>query len=205
MGGNAVHQVEHQQQRHQSEAYAEARQVELGGVEDGDDQHGAQVVHNGQRRQEDLEHQRHALAQQRQYADGEGNVGGHGDAPAARQFAFEAEHLVDAHRHQHSAHGREYGQRGHLEVALALDFEAHHQEEDGHQGVVDPVDEVHVDAELVDGHADVEVLEQPFVPFLQRAVGPHKGYDAHNHQHHASVGGHFDERLGRSLKSFECA
>ena len=61
---------------------AEHRQRQIGGIEHGDDQHRAEIVDDGERRQEHLQRHRHARAEQRQDAEREGDVGGGRDGPA---------------------------------------------------------------------------------------------------------------------------
>ena len=58
-------------------------------VERGDDDDGADVVDDGQAEEEHLQLGRHPGAEQREDAEGEGDVGGHRDAPAVAAVAAE--------------------------------------------------------------------------------------------------------------------
>ena len=70
-----------QRRQHRGRA-AQRGQVEIAGVEDGDDQHRAEIVDDRQRRQEHLQRGRHALAEQRQHAEREGDVGRGRESPS---------------------------------------------------------------------------------------------------------------------------
>jgi hypothetical protein len=113
-------------------------------VEDGDDQDRPDVVDHRERQQQHAQRWRHPPAQQRQDADREGDVGRHRHAPAAAAGAAGVERGIDDGRRQHAAHRGEQRQRRPAQVAelslvhLAPDLEAHDEEEDRHQAVVDP-------------------------------------------------------------------
>ena len=114
-----------------------------------------------ERQQEDLQRGGNARAQQRQHADGEGDVGGRRYRPASqRRRIAGVDGDVDDGGHHHAADGRNDGQRGLAEgrqlalQQLALDLQADQKEEDRHQAVVDPVQQRLVERERADAHAD---------------------------------------------------
>ena len=84
-------------------------------------------------------------------ADREGDVGGHGDAPAAGAGVPGVERGEDEGGHDHAAEGGDGRERCGAPVAqlagdqLALDLQAGQQEEQGHQPVVDEPWSVHVE------------------------------------------------------------
>ena len=90
-----------------------------------------------------LNAERDPVAQQRQHAEGEGDVRRHGDAPAAVPRPAGVQRRVEQRRHDHSAERSRDGQRrlpdgGELAGEhLALDLEADDEEEHRHQPVVD--------------------------------------------------------------------
>ena len=115
-----------------------------------------------------------------EHADREGDVGGHRDAPAgAAVAAGRVEREVEAGRHDHPADRRDDRQgRGPrvAEVAvdqLVLDLQPDDEEEDHHQGVVDPVLQRLVEVERPDVEDEVGV-PQRVVRRRPRAVGPHQ-------------------------------
>ncbi len=80
-------------------------------VENRDDGDGAEVVDDRQRQQEHLERERHPVAEQRQHAEREGDVGRRRDRPAGRQSRLAPGHgEVDQRRHEHPADRRHAGQ-----------------------------------------------------------------------------------------------
>ncbi len=64
--------------------------MDLLGVEQGDHRHRAEVVGDGERGEKDLEPERNPLAEDGQHPEGEGDVGGHGDAPASGGVAADS-------------------------------------------------------------------------------------------------------------------
>ncbi len=153
--------------------HPEAAEGELGGVEEGDHQDRPQVVHDGHGGDEDLEGQGHAPPQESQDPQGEGDVRGHGDAPAVGPRAAGVPQGVDRCRHQHPTHRRRQGEGrlpglGELpHQDLALDLQAHDEEEDRHQPVVDPEEERLGDREVGHRHVDRR-LPEPRVPAAVR-------------------------------------
>ena len=74
----------HQDQDAEKDRRQDQRQVrQFAGVEQGNDDDRAEVINDRQGHQKQFQRHRHALAQQGQYAEGEGDIGGHGDGPAA--------------------------------------------------------------------------------------------------------------------------
>ena len=128
-----------------SPASASASAERWCGIEDRDDQDGAEIVDDGERRQEHLQGERHAAAERGQHAQRKGDVGGGRDRPAAqRRRIAPVEGDVEGGRHRHAADGagdRQRHLRGLRQRALhdlALDLEPDQQEEERHQPVVDP-------------------------------------------------------------------
>ncbi|MNI55420.1 hypothetical protein D3C73_1103710 [compost metagenome] len=118
---------------------------QFAGIENRDDDDRAEVVDDRQGHQEQLQRHRHAFAQQRQYAQREGDVGGGRDRPAVQgRWVVTVEEPVDQRRHHHAANGGRAGQDdlrrfGQLPVEdLALDLQPDQQEEQRHEPVVDP-------------------------------------------------------------------
>ena len=118
---------------------------EFAGIEDCDDDDGAEVIDDRQGHQEQFQRHRHAFAEQGQYAESEGDVGGGRNGPATQGRGVVAiEEPVDQRRHQHAADRRCAGQDdlrrlGQLAVEhFAFHFQADQQEEHRHQAVVDP-------------------------------------------------------------------
>ena len=113
---------EGQQQRHG---------LDVAGVEHRDDGDGEQVIHHGQGQQEDPQRAGQVGADDRQHGDGECDVRGGGDGPAAQGLrAGEIDGGVDQRRDGHAAHGGGDGHHGFAELAqvagdeFALEFEA---------------------------------------------------------------------------------
>ena len=73
-------------------------------VEEGDDDDGAEIVDDGERQEEYLQRRRDAGAQQGQHADGEGDVGGGRNGPAAqRDRLAPVDAGIDQRRDEHAA------------------------------------------------------------------------------------------------------
>ncbi len=158
-------------------------------VEDGDDHDGAEIVEHGERHQEDLEPDRDPFAEERQHAEREGDVGRRGNRPAADAYRIiPVEPGIDGGRHDHAAERGDGRQRDLARVrefahhGLALDLEAHQQEEDRHQQVVDPDAERLVERKLAE--LDLEVrLQQRLVSVRERRVrGDHRQHARHDEQ-----------------------
>ena len=108
-------------------------------------QHRRNIVHNGQRGQKNGDGGRNTAAQQRQYANGKCNVGGHRYRPPALASRALIDKEVNRSRKQYPAQCPGNRQRGLLHRRqfarqhLALNFEPDRKEENGHQPVVDQV------------------------------------------------------------------
>ncbi|MCZ7685692.1 MAG: hypothetical protein M5U28_45695 [Sandaracinaceae bacterium] len=170
--------VREDRQREEPEADAQREDRHLIGVEDRDHQHGADVVDDREGRQEHLEARRDAIAQHREHAEREGDVGGHGDAPARALGTARVDREVDQRGHEHAADGGD-GRQARLAHRrelpgheLALDLEAHDEEEDPHQAVVDPVVDGLLQRRARQLHARLEV-QQVVVGLRVGRVGPH--------------------------------
>jgi len=79
--------------------------AKVGGVEQGDDQHRADVVDDGDGHQQQLDRRRRARPEQRENADGKGNVGRCGDRPAVDQRRIELDDADEDQRGQRHAGG----------------------------------------------------------------------------------------------------
>ena len=155
----------------------------VGRVEDRDDDDRADVVDDGKGQEKDLHRLRDTITEQGDDADGEGNVGGHRDAPTVGADPASVEGEEDQGRHDHAAergHRRECGSARVGEFAadeFLLDFEPDDEEEDNHQGIVDPRLKRLVDREQrAEFETDVEV-DEGLVGVLPRRVGPHQRND----------------------------
>ena len=118
---------------------------EVTGIEEGDDDDGTEVIHDRQGEQEDFQRGWDPVAGQRQDSQCEGDIRCRRNRPAVESGAVAGvDHDIDDRRSQHAAERRDSGQ-GDLRSAgklpgqnFTFDFEADHQEEDGHQAIVDP-------------------------------------------------------------------
>ena len=119
--------------------------VERACVKKCDHQHCAQIVRNRECGKEDTQSARHAVAEQRQNAERERDIGGHRGAPTGRARPSGIEHGIQRRRDQHPAQCSSDGQgsgapRGQFaDEHFTLDLEPNEEEEDGHQAVVHPV------------------------------------------------------------------
>ena len=181
-----------QRDRHERRR-AERDQRQMFGIERGDDHDGAEIVDDGERGEEHLERVRHPRSEQRQHAKGEGDVGGGGNGPAAPIAAILE---VDGHEHerrrQHAAERRDQRQRAsrpRVELAfehLALDLEPDQQEEDGHQAVIDPMQDVEA--------ADLGV-QRLRISLGERGIGDGEPKRGTCHQHETARGLELQEAL----------
>jgi hypothetical protein len=121
------------------------RPCQVAAVAGGDDHGGQDVVDGGDGQHEQPHSGGCAASDESQDADGEGRVGGHGNAPA--RCGRTAPRDGQEHRCGHGG-AAEGGQRGHGRRAgvgqladgnLAFDFQADGEEEHRHQSVVDPM------------------------------------------------------------------
>ena len=139
-------QIQRDQEAQNHSGPGEIQKRQLAGVEQGDDDHRAEVVDDRQRRQKDFQGDRNARAEQGQDAQGKGDVGRGGDRPPSgrgRVGAVEGE--IDQRRSRHSArrsNARQEPSRPCRELAfrhLAFDLKPDEEEEHSHERVVDPV------------------------------------------------------------------
>ena len=112
-------------------------------IEECDHEDRSDVIDDGERQQEQAAAEWHPGSEQGHHPEGEGNVGGHRDAPAIHRSGAPGEGEVDEGRYHHSAQRGESGECGGAGVAqiaghqFAFDLEADHEEEDRHQPIVD--------------------------------------------------------------------
>jgi hypothetical protein len=207
VGGEGLHvAASHGEDRGESEQGGEEPAGgEVAGVEDGDDDDGADVVGDGQGEQEDLGGEWDPGAEEGDDADGEGDVGGHGDAPAVGAGAAGVEGPEDAGGDGHAAEGGDDGKGDRAEVLelavdrFALDLQSDEQEENGHEGVVDPG----LEAEVVEVEQVAELDAQwggPQVGVALRPgrVGPGDGDDRGDEHDDAAGGLVVEEPLERT-------
>ena len=139
----------------------------------------AEVVGNGQGEQEEPQRRGDASTEERHDTEREGDVGGHGDAPAPRAAPACIHDEIEQGGHEHAARGSQDGQRGPptiLQLArrqLAADLQPDHEEEDGHQSLVDPESQRAVDRVPADTERQVRGPERP-VARLPGRVRPHQ-------------------------------
>ncbi len=140
------HDQEHHRERSPQREHAQAA-----GVEHGDDHDRADVVHDREREQERLEAGRGVGGRHRERSQGERDVGGHWHAPAVPRGAPSGNGQIQQGGQHHAAGRRHHGKDRRAEPAqlahgeLTFDLQPHHQEEEGHQPLVDP--EVHAAAQ----------------------------------------------------------
>ena len=126
----------------------EEDRVEVGCVEHGDDDDCPDVVDDRQRQQEHLDRCWYAGSEQGDDAEGEGDVGGHRDAPTVRSFAAGVDREEDRAGTtippSAAIAGRATGaaSRSSPRDQLALDLHPDDEEEQAHQQVVDQVQKV---------------------------------------------------------------
>jgi hypothetical protein len=186
-------QVGHHERREEHGPDAQSAPGNLRGVEERYHQHRHDVVHDGERRQEHLEGHRDPLSEQRQYAEGEGYVGGHGDAPARDALSSQVEGQVDQGRNRGPAHGCGHGQRGAAHGGqlahehLAFDLQPDDQEEDRHEPVVDPMRQILGQREV--GHTYRQLgMPERRIALAPRRVGPDEGRDRGGDEEYAARG-----------------
>ena len=174
------------------ETYPQGDEVDVRGVEHCDHEHRTDIVHNRQRGQKHLHAERHAIAEQRQYAEREGNVGSHGNTPTASCVRSVVERRVERRGDHHAAkrgnrRQRRFAQAGQFSHhQLAFDLQTDKKEEDAHQTIVDPM--VHRVVEPKYSGVQVEVGFEDLVVGMSRwRVGNDNG--DHRGQHEESCSG----------------
>ena len=186
-------QVGHDERREERGPDPQSPPRDLRGIEQRDHQDRHYVVHDGQRRQEHLERRRCPPTEQGQEPEGECYVGGHRDTPARRARRPCVVREVDQRGHHRPAQGSGHGQhrvacRGELSHQnLALDLQADHQEENGHESVVDPVGQVLGYGKVAHAHSELRVPQRD-VALCPRGVGPREGDHGGGYQEDAAGG-----------------
>lgn len=146
---------------HEDAAGEEAGEVDVGSIEEGDDEDGTEVIGNGEGGEEDFEGKGDFVAQEVENTEGEGDVGSHGDTPSFRGVFGVVEEEVNGSGENHTANGagdREERFAGFVELAsddFAFEFEADHEEEYGHEPVINPMVEGFFDIKLVKAKAEL--------------------------------------------------
>ena len=168
---------------HPRAARASAVTAKIRRVEHGNDDDRTQVVDDRERQQEDLQRRWYPGPQQRQHADRERDVGRSGNCPPGQGLGIPViESDVNQRWNDHPPQCRDCRQarpsrrRQRANHHLALDFETDEQEEHRHQAVVDPVNQVLVDAGLADPHRHGR-LKQELIGMVQRRVGEDQRQD----------------------------
>ncbi len=122
--------------------------VDRRGVEQRDYHDATQVIGYGKRRQKYLQSEWHALAEHCQHTQREGDVGRHRDCTTAQHIGIgRAENSENDDGHQHTAtraddrQDRLAPRRELTRHNFAFDLQAHREEEDRHQEVVDQLSE----------------------------------------------------------------
>ena len=110
-----AHTVHEQHARHDENRREQTENLHLTAIEECDDQDSAQVVGDGQRREEDLQRSGHAVAQHREDADGEGDICSRRDTPTVHRSGAGVEAEINQRRSQHTAAGSNDGQDGAFE------------------------------------------------------------------------------------------
>jgi hypothetical protein len=176
--------------------------MDLGGVENGDDHDCHDVVDNGKRSQEDLQPQWDAVTKESQHAEGEGDVGRHGDAPTGSSRRTPVQQAVDHGRDEHTTErgngrqGRASGRGQLADKQLALDLQTNDEEKDRHQPVVDPMMKRHREMEM---DRPERKLGRPHcvVGLTPRCVGPEQRDEGTDQQEDATEGLVVDELAQR--------
>lgn len=113
------------------------------------DDDAAQIIHNGQSGQEYGNAFRDAFGGKGEYAEGKGNIGGHGNGPAGKGGKSRIECKIEQGGNDHASRSSRNGQDGggkgfqFAEKEFPLDFQSDHEEEEDHQSVIDPVQDRH--------------------------------------------------------------
>ena len=157
-------QHEHHHEEHRRDREVAERDVVR--VGDADHEQGDEVVHDHHCEHEHAQPVRAGAPDEREDAQRERRVGRHRRAPAGRPRPAGVEREVDQDRHRQPAEPGQ--QRQHraaslaqvADVELAPCLEADHEEEEGHQAVVDPA---------------VQVLADPVAPDADRELGGPEG------------------------------
>ena len=139
---------------------------------------------------------------ERQDAERERDVRRHRDAPASGGRGAEVHERVEERRDDHAAERRadrqhHRGLRAQLaKEELALDLEPDDEEEHGHEAVVDPMREAHLEPEAARADAERRVQEM-LVCRPKRRIREQERDDGAREQEHAAPGLPREERLER--------
>ena len=110
--------VVQKQARKRDQGKGKIGDIQLGGIEHSDDDNRAKIIQNGQCQQKNLQRGGRAFSQQRQHADGKGNVGGGGYGPAGQGGgAVPVQCRKDQCWHRHAAQCRKSRQEDIARVA----------------------------------------------------------------------------------------
>ena len=184
-GGEDQHaaHAESVEQRHRGDQSAGQQHLEdlnLAGVEDGDDEDGADVVDDDEGEQHGAQADGHARGEEGGDAEGEGDIGSHGDGPALARVGAVGDQQEETEREQHAADragdrgGHDAGVGEFADCDLALDLQPDDEEEEHHRDFVDPEVERALDGP--DGEVDADVgVEQALVFVVPGRVGPDQG------------------------------
>ena len=157
-------------------------------VEQGDDEDAADVVEDGERRDEYDETMRDTALEQSQAADGECDVCRHRDSPASAPGPSSGERKEDRGGNRHASESSERrqqraGRSSQLAAnQLALDFETDDEEEDRHQDVVDEFSQRQTSWQRSDLDSQGR-LEEFVVARRPRPVRPCESSQGHRQQH----------------------
>ena len=147
------------EQQHDGYGDQQRHRVEFAREEERDDQNRDEVVDDGEREQQGTEPARQPLADQRQHAEREGDVGRGRDRPAGHLFGVAHDREEDERRGDDATDRRDrrherFARAGEFAVLeLVPEFDRREKEEDREQPVGDPVPEAQVNAH----GGDVEV------------------------------------------------
>ena len=170
------------------------------GIEQRQDEDGADVVDDRERQEERLEVGRRAPGRERQDTQRERRVGGHGDTPSPGSLAPRIDREIQQGRDHHAAERRNHREGRRLDLAelaghqLPLDLQAHDQEEQREQPVVHPMREVLGDGPPPDADGQ-RGSPQLLVGVTPRRVGPRQRHDRRGQEEHAAGGFLSEERL----------
>lgn len=136
--------LEPENHQHAGRCDDEAAEIEPARVEHGDDQNRNDIVDDGQCEQKDPDIGGDRTSEQCEHADGERDVCGRGYCPAMAASRHAVEAQINQGGNGNAAESRHNREHGLVEFAectlmeLATNLQAHDQEEDRHQRVIDP-------------------------------------------------------------------
>ena len=167
-------------------------EVEVRGVEHGDDDDRDQVVHHGQRQQEQPQGAGQVGADDRQHRHREGDVGRGRNGPALQAVGSgEVDQRVQQRGDGHARRGGDHGHHRFGRLAqiagdkLVLQLQPDQEEEHRQQAVGRPRAEAEVQVERLGSDGEVTQAE---VGGRRRGVGPDQGDDGRGDQQQAAGG-----------------